>query len=552
MGKGGSSTSVAIPEWLETAAKRNLGQADKISRLGPVPLSYGPTVADFTDAQYSGFNNTANTASAFGLNAPGGYSMGNPAATTFDNGVRALSAAPLFEGKMDAFAAARPAQKSYIDSFFIDPYSGQYGSNMAPLVNYDNYGTFADAVAATNGGGGGGSDAIPPQPTDSGPGMAGGTSFTTYGGHQDIAHQTVNDAFINYGKEITAGIAKPEDNPAYNAEVAAANKDVPVTYTTDDGGTVTKAAGELTSADFTAASNDPATQYALAGASMAAAGIKNVGGGYNQNDPTTGIGGAITDAFGNIIETVAEVPGMIGSAVGLIDAPNSTYDPTGGDNDVSTPGLFAGGTAQAETALINSDMSDDEFFDALENDPTVGSYVTYSDNNNDNDNDPVPVSTTSSGATIIPTGATIASGTVLNSASDPVVNINGTLYNQSNAPTSSNNDSGGGGGGGGDDDDCVIATHAVASGGFNYQSKRQAVVWCMHNLHDKWWGEAIRRGYRTLGRKKIEQGKAAEHYEEFRRYIDFASGKKRTLRGAVTFTLRSAQFFVVGILNKEA
>ncbi len=47
-------------------------------------------------------------------------------------------------------------------------------------------------------------------------------------------------------------------------------------------------------------------------------------------------------------------------------------------------------------------------------------------------------------------------------------------------------------------------------------------------------------------------GKAAEHYEEFRRYIDFASGKKRTLRGAVTFTLRSAQFFVVGILNKEA
>ena len=108
------------------------------------------------------------------------------------------------------------------------------------------------------------------------------------------------------------------------------------------------------------------------------------------------------------------------------------------------------------------------------------------------------------------------------------------------------------GGGGGDDDDCVIATHAVASGVFNYQSKRQAVVWCMHNLHDKWWGEAIRRGYRTLGRKKIEQGKAAEHYEEFRRYIDFASGKKRTLRGAVTFTLRSAQFFVVGILNKEA
>ena len=538
MGKGGSSTSVAIPEWLETAAKRNLGQADKISRLGPVPLSYGPTVADFTDAQYAGFNNTANTASAFGLNAPGAYSMGNPAATTYDNGVRALSAAPLFEGKMDAFAAARPAQKSYIDSFFIDPYSGQYGSNMAPLVNYDNYGTFADAVAATNGGGGGGSDAIPPQPTDSGPGMAGGTSFTTYGGHQDIAHQTIDDAFINYGKEITAGIAKPEDNPAYNAEVAAANVNVPVTYTTDDGNTVTKPAGELTSADFTAASNDPATQYALAGASMAAAGIKNVGGGYNQNDPTTGIGGAITDAFGNIIETVAETPGPTGMVANLIDAPNSTYDPTGGDNSPSQ-GLFAGGSAQAETNLINSSMSDDDFWDAIESDDTVGSYATYNDDppqgvigNNDS-------------------GSNTFSQSMANlfTPGDGTSYVDGVLVNDSGG--GGGNDSGGNDSGG-DDDDCVIATHAVASGGFNYQSKRQAVVWCMHNLHDKWWGEAIRRGYRTLGRKKIEQGKAAEHYEEFRRYIDFASGKKRTLRGAVTFTLRSAQFFVVGILNKEA
>ncbi len=496
MGKGGSSTSVAVPEWLETAAKRNLGQADKISRLGPVPLSYGPTVADFTDAQYAGFNNTANTASAFGLNAPGAYSMGNPAATTYDNGVRALSAAPLFEGKMDAFAAARPAQKSYIDSFFIDPYSGEYGSNMAPLVNYNNYGTFADAVAAANGSG---SDGVS-TPTDTGPGMAGGSSFTTYGGHQDIAHENIDNAFINYGQEIAAGIAKPEDNPGYNADIAAANVNVPVTYSTDDGQTVTKPAGELTSADFAAASNDPATQYALAGASMAAAGISNVGGGYNQNDPTTGIGGAITDAVGNIVENVAEVPGIVGAVAGTVDAPNSTYDPTGSaissnndDDDPfwwEQPSFSVGGNTNTETNLINSDMSDDDFWDMVESDATVGNAVSGGGNDDNGSND--------------------------------------------------------------DDDGCVIATHAVASGGFNYQDKRQAVVWCMHNLHDKWWGEAIRRGYRTLGRKKIEQGKAAEHYEEFRRYIDFASGKKRTLRGAVTFTLRSAQFFVVGILNKEA
>jgi len=99
---------------------------------------------------------------------------------------------------------------------------------------------------------------------------------------------------------------------------------------------------------------------------------------------------------------------------------------------------------------------------------------------------------------------------------------------------------------------CVVATHAVESGAFTPHMKREAVVWCMDVLHGKWWGEAIRRGYRYCGTKKIEQGKAREHYSEFRRYIDFASGKKRTLRGAVTFTLRTAQFFAVGLVKRDA
>jgi hypothetical protein len=99
---------------------------------------------------------------------------------------------------------------------------------------------------------------------------------------------------------------------------------------------------------------------------------------------------------------------------------------------------------------------------------------------------------------------------------------------------------------------CVVATHAVNSGAFSPATKREAVVWCMNALHGKWWGEAVRRGYRYCGNKKIEQGKAREHYGEFRRYIDFASGKKRTLRGALTFTLRTAQFFAVGLVKRGA
>lgn len=99
---------------------------------------------------------------------------------------------------------------------------------------------------------------------------------------------------------------------------------------------------------------------------------------------------------------------------------------------------------------------------------------------------------------------------------------------------------------------CVVATHAVESGAFTPHMKREAVVWCMQALHGKWWGEAVRRGYRHLGRKKIEQGKAREHYAEFSRYIQFANGKKRDIRGALTFALRTAQFFAVGLVKKDA
>ena len=101
-------------------------------------------------------------------------------------------------------------------------------------------------------------------------------------------------------------------------------------------------------------------------------------------------------------------------------------------------------------------------------------------------------------------------------------------------------------------DGCVIATHAISTGAYNYKVRREAEIWCMRKLHNQWWGEAIRRGYRYLGRKKIEQGKAQEHYDEFRQYIDFARGKKRNLRGALTFTLRSVQFFVVGLFKGDA
>ena len=136
MGKGGSSTSVEIPDYIENAARNNLQRADFVSKLGYVPQSFGPTVAAFTPMQMSAFGNTAQAADAFGLGAPTGADvyggMGEP--TTYADGIRAYSAAPLFNQTMDEFAAARPGQFNAINSMFIDP----FGYNPAGIFKLED------------------------------------------------------------------------------------------------------------------------------------------------------------------------------------------------------------------------------------------------------------------------------------------------------------------------------------------------------------------------------------------------------------------------------
>lgn len=160
MGKGGSTTSQEIPYWLEDAARRNLNQADRVSRIGSVPMSYGPSVAAFTPMQNSSFLNTADMASSFGLNAPTGTDAtgGMPAPTNY-GGVSAYSAKPIFDAITGEFREDRPGQASYIDSFFINPFTGTTGINSGNVsgIGYQN-----TMPVGMNGqpimGGGGGSD----------------------------------------------------------------------------------------------------------------------------------------------------------------------------------------------------------------------------------------------------------------------------------------------------------------------------------------------------------------------------------------------------------
>ena len=94
---------------------------------------------------------------------------------------------------------------------------------------------------------------------------------------------------------------------------------------------------------------------------------------------------------------------------------------------------------------------------------------------------------------------------------------------------------------------CVIATHAVNSGAFTKDTKREAVRWCVKNLHRTWWGEAVRKGYRYYGQKAIEEGNAKNHYQEFKDYVAFGTGKRRTLKTGWTFVYRTVQFFLRGL-----
>lgn len=320
-GKGGSTTStVEVPQYIEDAARRNLERADLISKIGYVPY-YGPEVAAMTPAQEAAFASTQQLGSAFGLPTTLGtstlpsatvgirssdYDMGVPAPQTFAGGVRGYSSAPMFEQAQFELGRRRPAQKAFIDSLFIDPFSGAFNPisttplDMGEVV--DTTTTTTPVTTTTTTGGGGGGSSIT---TNNDFGNRGGTSFTTYGGSQDVANQAVVDAFDDFGQQVsdavaTGGTVNVEDNPAFNAGIKAANENVVTTFRTKSGDTVRKTRGSLTQSDINSAS--AADQGRLAAEAMLAAGIRNVGAGFAQDDPTTGFLGGLQDAYGYIAQ----------------------------------------------------------------------------------------------------------------------------------------------------------------------------------------------------------------------------------------------------------
>lgn len=141
---GSTESKVKIPEWLEEAAKSNLGQAQDVASIGYTPY-YGADVAAFNPMQSAGFQNTADASRAFGLSAPTDAMAGMPQAQNF-GGVMGYSSQPLFSDAVSRFGEARPGQKALIDSFFIDPRTGAQGSG-----SIANSGTNAPFTPSTGG-----------------------------------------------------------------------------------------------------------------------------------------------------------------------------------------------------------------------------------------------------------------------------------------------------------------------------------------------------------------------------------------------------------------
>lgn len=125
-GKGGKkeTTEVSrVPGYAEAVGIGNLEKADAISGMGPI-RNYGPTVAAFNPTQISSFQNTADTASAFGMGAPSDIMAGMPAPTDF-GGMSGYSAAPIVDDALARLKAEAPGQYDAMTGMYMDPVSGE-------------------------------------------------------------------------------------------------------------------------------------------------------------------------------------------------------------------------------------------------------------------------------------------------------------------------------------------------------------------------------------------------------------------------------------------
>lgn len=128
MAKGGTQIDAkTLPKFAEQGVQQGLNMGTDAAGMGYTPY-YGPEVAALSPREQAAFESTDMAASAFGMpTANAGSYLPDP---TTMGGVTGYSSAPMYEASVDALRAERPAQADYLESFTIDPVTGEEGSRM--------------------------------------------------------------------------------------------------------------------------------------------------------------------------------------------------------------------------------------------------------------------------------------------------------------------------------------------------------------------------------------------------------------------------------------
>lgn len=175
---------------------------------------------------------------------------------------------------------------------------------------------------------------------------------------------------------------------------------------------------------------------------------------------------------------------------------------------------------------------------------TVGTTTTRGNDNNNRNNDEMGTYLGHDGYNYYVTAShakLMGMGVGNSGASTGTSSVDGQQYGA--------NDNSGGAASNAENSSCVVATYAneIGSTVLNAREKRKAEVWCIRKFHGKWWGEALRRGYRHLGRQAINNGTADRHFQEFIDYVNFGSGKHRNFQSGLNFVYRTLQFITLGL-----
>jgi hypothetical protein len=366
-GKGGSTTSqVEVPAWLENAAQTNLARADQLSTIGYTPY-YGADVAALTPMQQASMQNTNQGASAFGMAAPTDAMAGMPQAQTFAGGVQGYSSGGLYDQALSELQTRRPGQFAALNAPFINPYTGAPpaapfgGGSLMPANQMISQGAlssqdraYRNSLAANRGG-----DGAP--------------STITIGG---VAYDP-RTQLLSPEQRAVVESNTPEGTAARIAleDVAMSNTGGQATGFWDDVGNF-MSNGEPTF-------DNPSSRGSYGGSlvtgspSGATYGIPGIGGGIldnfmpfnDQMDRNTAAG---ADAAGSVLQPdgTYDISSWYPTTQPIAPAPAVLpKDNNNDDNDRwdNTPDPWrAGGNSQAETDLINSNMSDEDFWNEVE------------------------------------------------------------------------------------------------------------------------------------------------------------------------------------------